>query len=124
MGAEAAASIGRKECRASPALVSPLGTPHPRRPHQRRNPQGGKPIPPRSLIRLALLAGAWGPWGRIARATGPGAPFGSRPCGVIESRFTWGFGHGNGRSEDQRRIAKRPPGPAGPWTPAADTRVD
>ena len=44
-------SEGMGACRASPALVSPPGPPLRRRPYQIRNPQEGKPIPPRSLDR-------------------------------------------------------------------------
>jgi hypothetical protein len=63
---------GQRACRASPALVSPPGPPLPRRPHQKRNPQGGKPIPPRAFIGAALRAAARGAPGGGSRA--PRAP--------------------------------------------------
>ncbi len=61
---------GQRVCRASPALVSPPGPPLPRRPHQIRNPQGGKPIP-HALIGAALRAAARGAPGGGSRAPRP-----------------------------------------------------
>ena len=58
-------------CRSSPALVSPLGTPLPRRPLQQGSPKGGNPSPQAALRSLALACGP-GPLGDFAWAKGPG----------------------------------------------------
>jgi hypothetical protein len=74
-------SVWQGARRASPVLVSPLGTPLPSRPHQIRNPQGGTPIPPRSFdsARWARhVRGAPGGGSRAPRS--PVRPSGHAPC--------------------------------------------
>ena len=69
--AVSAKGVPRLPRRGSPPWIPPSG-----RPLQQRNPQRGEPLPPRAFIGASLrAAGAWGPWGRIARTTGPGPPF-------------------------------------------------
>ena len=65
--------MGGKGRAAPPRLGFPPWTPPSEAPPQKRNPQGGTPIPPRAFIGAALrAASAWGPWGGFARTTGPG----------------------------------------------------
>jgi hypothetical protein len=73
---------GTGEGRWPPAVVSPLGTPLPRRPPLKGSPKGGNPSPHAAL---ALRAGGTGPQGGCARGKGP-APALRPPCAGSNSK--------------------------------------
>ena len=72
---------GKGRAAPPPPWFPPLDPPFRGAPSKKRNPQGGGTHPPHAgsiaahFVRLRRGA----PWGRVARPTDPGAPFGSRP---------------------------------------------